>query len=104
VAVSISLAHDLASAPAAYRLYLPETWTHDRRRRRTAGMPPGPVVADAGHGVVTAVREPLTARGIPYVGGISGETTGWPPGRAPRPPRAPGRAAIRAAPRRMAAD
>jgi SRSO17 transposase len=87
VAVRTSLARDLASVPAAYRLHLPETWTHDRHRRRAAGGPPGPVVADAGYGVVTAFREQLTAWGIPYVGGISGETTGWPPGRAPRPPK-----------------
>src|SRR2546428_230877 len=39
VAVSLSLAHERASVPVAYRLYLPETWAQDRRRRRAAGVP-----------------------------------------------------------------
>src|SRR5215470_11579478 len=60
VAVSVSLAHAQASVP---------------------------VVADAGYGVVTAFRDALTARGIPYLVGISRETTVWPPGQAPLPPR-----------------
>jgi SRSO17 transposase len=112
VAVSVSVAHELASLPAAYRLYLPETWANDRQRRRTAGVPtsvafrpkwqialdqigglqadgvpPAPVVADAGYGVITAFRDQLTAAAIPYAVGISGETTVWPPGRAPLRPK-----------------
>jgi len=111
VAVSLSLAHERASVPVAYRLYLPETWAQDRRRRRAAGVPDAiefrtkwqialaqvaqiaaegvpaaPVVADAGYGVVTAFRDALTAQAIPYVVGISTETTVWAPGRAPLPP------------------
>jgi SRSO17 transposase len=110
VAVSVSLAHALASVPAAYRLYLPEAWARDRRRRRQGGVPAAiafqpkwqialeqiaalrtdgvaraPVIADAGYGVVTAFREHLTASQVPYVVGISSETTVWPPGQAPRP-------------------
>src|SRR2546422_1061727 len=102
VAVSLSLAHERASVPVAYRLYLPETWAQDRRRRRAAGVPDAiefrtkwqialeqvaqiaaegvpaaPVVADAGYGVVTAFRDALTAQAIPYVVGISTETTVW---------------------------
>src|SRR3989454_353003 len=50
------------------------------------GVPAAPVVADAGYGVVTAFREALTAQAIPYVVGISTETTVWAPGRAPLPP------------------
>ncbi len=110
VAVSVSLAHERGSVPVAYRLYLPEAWAQDRPRRRAAGVPEtvefhtkwqialeqvtqlvadgvpiAPVVADAGYGVVTAFRDALTAAGIPYVVGISSETTVWAPGRAPLP-------------------
>jgi SRSO17 transposase len=110
VAVSVSVAHERASVPVAYRLYLPEAWAQDRRRRRAAGVPdavefrakwqialaqiaqlgaegvPGaPVVADAGYGVVTAFRDQLTTRAIPYIVGISTETTVWAPGRGPLP-------------------
>jgi SRSO17 transposase len=111
VAVTVTLANEAVSVPAAYRLYLPEVWATDPRRRREAGvpeevifktkwqialeqidrlreegLPPGPVVADAGFGVVTAFREALTERSIPYVVGITGQTTVWPPGTEPLPP------------------
>src|SRR6266704_1260001 len=111
VAVSLSVAHERASIPVAYRLYLPEAWAQDQRRRRAAGVPDAlefrtkwqiaveqvaqlaaegvpaaPVVADAGYGVVTAFRDALTAQAIPYVVGISTETTVWAPGHAPLPP------------------
>src|SRR6266704_1818066 len=33
VAVSVSVAHERASVPGAYRLYLPKVWAQDRRRR-----------------------------------------------------------------------
>ena len=112
VAVSVSVAHERASLPVAYRLYLPETWARDRRRCRAAGVPEtvafrakwqialeqitrltsegvpaAPVVADAGYGVVTAFRDALTAQAIPYIVGISTETTVWPPGQTPLPPQ-----------------
>lgn len=111
VAVSVSVANERASIPVAYRLYLPEAWAQDRRRRRAAGVPEAlefrtkwqialeqitqlaaegvpaaPVVADAGYGVITAFRDALTAQGMPYIVGISTETTVWAPGRAPLPP------------------
>jgi SRSO17 transposase len=92
VAVSVSVAHEQASLPVAYRLYLPREWAEDRQRRRAAGVPEtlafqpkwqialeqiahltaegvpaAPVVADAGYGVVTAFREALTGQGLPYI-------------------------------------
>jgi SRSO17 transposase len=39
VAVSLSLANHHASLPAAYRLYLPEEWSEDERRRDKVGVP-----------------------------------------------------------------
>jgi len=111
-AVSVSLANDAVSLPVAYRLYLPESWAQDRRRRRAAGVPDpiefhpkwqlalaqirtlqaegvpsAPVVADAGYGDTTEFREALTAAGLAYVVGVKGETTGWRPGQAPLPPK-----------------
>jgi SRSO17 transposase len=111
VAVSVSLANDAVSVPVAYRLYLPESWARDRRRRRATGVPdailfqpkwqialaqilalqadgvpPAPVAADAGYGDATDFRDALTAAGLPYVVGVKGETTVWRPGQAPLPP------------------
>src|SRR5260221_8358965 len=39
VAVSLSLANHHASLPVAYRLYLPEEWSTDRKRLRKTGVP-----------------------------------------------------------------
>src|SRR5829696_6289563 len=39
VAVSLSLANHHASLPVAYRLYLPEAWAGDSKRRRKTGVP-----------------------------------------------------------------
>lgn len=111
VAVSVSLANDAVSVPVAYRVYLPESWARDRARRRAAGVPaavafqpkwqialaqvlalqaegvpPAPVVADAGYGDTTEFRDALTAAGLPYVVGVKGETTVWRSGQAPLPP------------------
>lgn len=115
VAVSVSLANEAVSIPAAYRLYLHESWAGDRQRRRAAGVPDAvvfrtkwaialqqiaalqdeglplaPVVADAGYGVVTQFRQHLTERGIPYIVGVTGETTVWRPGVQPLRARASG--------------
>jgi SRSO17 transposase len=115
VAVTVTMANEAVSVPAAYRLYLPEAWTSDRRRRKEAaipeqvtfetkwqialgqiaalrkeGLPPAPVVADAGFGVITAFRDALTEWGIPYVVGISSQTTAYRPGTQPAAPPAYG--------------
>ena len=112
VVVTVSVANGTMSIPCAYRLYLPEGWTSDGRRRQEAGIPegigfatkwqiavgaleqmvedgvpPAPVVADAGYGVVTAFRDAMTARGLSYMVGITAETTLWPPEVEPLPPR-----------------
>src|SRR5437868_9396473 len=39
VAVSVSLATEEASIPAAYQLYLPEAWASDKKRCKQAGVP-----------------------------------------------------------------
>ena len=89
VAVTVSLVNASLSVPSAYRLYLPEPWAADRKRRRAAGVPEAvafapkwaialaqidalladglprvPVVADAGYRVATAFREGVLARGL----------------------------------------
>jgi SRSO17 transposase len=112
VTVSVSLANDALSVPAAYRLYLPEAWTKDEKRRATAGVPRevkfktkwliaieqieqlaaggvalAPVLADAGYGDTTEFRDRVTALHLPYSVGIKPETTVWPPGKQPLPPR-----------------
>src|ERR1700746_2504855 len=39
IGVSLSLSTANASLPIAWRLYLPETWTADKKRRKAAGIP-----------------------------------------------------------------
>ena len=110
VAVSVSLACESASLPVAWQLYLPEEWAGDPERRDKAGVPQPQgfatkpamalaqiehliaqgapkhcVLADAGYGVDTALRERLSELGLPYVVGVTGQVTVWPPGREPRP-------------------
>jgi SRSO17 transposase len=112
VAVSVSLVNQTMSVPAAWRLYLPEKWAQDSERRSQSGvpreigflekwrialgeidrllaegLPPAPVVADAGYGDTTEFRDVLAARGLSYAVGIKGETTVWPPGTQPLAPR-----------------
>src|SRR6201981_12187 len=108
VAVSLSVATEEASLPIAWRLYLPETWAKDRKRRKEAGIPkeipfatkptialqqirqalaekvtPAPVLADAGYGNDSQFREELTKLRLAYVVGIQGSTTVWRPGEVP---------------------
>jgi SRSO17 transposase len=117
VAVSLSVAHQQASLPVAYQLYLPESWAKDKQRRREAGVPEeavfrtkpemaleqirwavqeelprGVVLADAAYGNDTAFREGISALGLRYVVGVQETMTVWPRGRVPLSPRRhPGR-------------
>lgn len=113
VAVSLSVATTQASLPVKYRLYLPTSWTEDRKRCKAAGVPedidfatkpqisltqireakaagiPGDVVAaDAGYGDDTGYRDGITDLGLQYVVGIKTGTTVWAPGTEPLPPKA----------------
>jgi SRSO17 transposase len=111
VAVSLSVATWTASLPIAWRLYLPEIWTSDPKRRKQAGIPeniqfetkpqialgqirraleqemtPGIVVADAGYGVDTRFRKGVSELDLEYVVGVRSSTTVWNPGKSPYPP------------------
>jgi SRSO17 transposase len=110
VAVSLSVATEQASLPIAWRLYLPEIWAQDRKRRKETGIPrevtfvtkpaialqqirkaveeevlPAPVLADAAYGNDSQFREALTELGLEYVVGVQKSTTVWRLGEAPRP-------------------
>jgi SRSO17 transposase len=112
VAVSLSIANRHASLPVAYRLYLPQEWAADDERRRktgvpedidfrtkpeialeqiraasAAGLPLGVVLMDAGYGCNTELRGSISALRLSYVAGILPNTTVWPPGMAPLPPK-----------------
>src|SRR5246127_4882707 len=112
VAVSLSIANHHASLPVAYRLYLPADWTADGERRRKAGVPEelsfktkpeialeqlrwaceagvarGVVLMDAGYGADTDLRTNITTLGLTYVAGTRPNTTVWPLGTAPLPPK-----------------
>ena len=111
-AVSLSVAAGQASLPIAWRLYLPESWTRDRRRLCQAGVPdeigfqtkpqiaadqirqaledgvePGVVLADAAYGNDSDFRERVAELGLEYVVGVQGSTTVWKAGEAPLPPK-----------------
>jgi SRSO17 transposase len=111
VAVSVTLACQAGSLPVAWQLYLPKEWAEDLPRRQKAGVPDAVefatkptlalaqierlmaqgaprycVLSDAGYGVETAFRERLSELGLPYVVGVTGQVTVWPPGHAPLPP------------------
>jgi SRSO17 transposase len=119
VATSVHLAGERGSGCIGMRLYLPETWTGDRPRCRTVGVPDtitfAPkwqhalelldaalaagvrrhvVLGDAAFGEVTAFRDALAARGLDYVLRVPGTLVVWPPGTrfaVPAPVRATGR-------------
>lgn len=109
VAVSLSVTTDTSSLPVAFRLYLPEVWANDTRRRQKAGVPAeiafqskpeialaqirsarergipeGVVLADAGYGNDTGFRTALTNLELLYVMGIMSTVTVWKPGQGPQ--------------------
>jgi SRSO17 transposase len=118
--VSLSVSTWNSSLPIAWRLYLPEVWCQDSKRRQQAGVPErvefqtkpeialdqirqameqnvpvGVVLADAGYGNSTSFRTAITERGLQYMVGVESSTTVWEPGQKPlpAPPRKPGRGA-----------
>jgi SRSO17 transposase len=124
VAVSLSVTTEKASMPVAYRLYLPQSWSEDRKRRkktgvpdsiqfqtkpeialdqirraRERGIPQGVVLADAGYGTDTSFRAELTKLEMAYVVGIQSTTTVWKPGHEPKP--APARKGNTGLPRKL---
>jgi SRSO17 transposase len=109
VAVSLSIANHSASLPVAYRLYLPQTWTKDRARRKKAGVPKdvrfktkpeialeqiswaceaglprGVGLMDTAYGNDSRLRAGMTELGVPYVAGILPNTLMWRSGTGPR--------------------
>src|SRR6266849_10347950 len=112
VAVSLSVSTREVSLPIAWRLYLPEVWVHDKKRRKATGIPPeisfqtkpeialqqirtaldreipaAPVLTDAAYGNDTGFRDGITELGLLYVVGIQSSVSVWKPGQAPLPKR-----------------
>lgn len=102
VAVSVHHVGEQGNAPLGWRLYLPEGWANDAERRAEAGIPkeivfrkkwelaleiidqirawgvPDEVVlADAGYGDATELREGLQQRGLSYAVGITPQLGVW---------------------------
>jgi SRSO17 transposase len=96
VAVSLHHVGEQGSSVLGWRLYLPESWARDEKRRKAAGvpeevvfrtkwqlaldmidrvrswgLPDRVVVADGGYGEATDFREALESRGLRYVVGIA---------------------------------
>ena len=99
IAVSLSVANQHASLPVAYRLYLPESWAKDKKRRKKAGIPDeiefqtkpkialqqiewaceagiprGVVLMDCAYGSDLSLRTRMTALGLAYSVGIWART------------------------------
>ena len=116
VAVSLSVATWSSSLPIAYRLYLPQEWAEDAKRRKKAEVPKeiefrtkpeialdqiraavaaqvtrGVVLADAAYGMNTDFREALTKLELPYMVGVQSSMTIWEPGKQPLPPKPRGK-------------
>ena len=102
VAVSLSLATGSGSVPLADRLFLPQPWAEDRKRRAAAsvpaviefrtkgqiareqieaalatGIPQGVVLADAAYGDEADFRDWLSTRDLDYVLAVRSATKVW---------------------------
>jgi SRSO17 transposase len=132
--VSLTLAKNDVPVPVTLRLYLPEAWAKDQKRREKVGVPPtvafqpkwrialdelkrlkdagvrfGTVLADAGYGVCADFRRELTDLSLTWAVGIISEHKFYPTNARARMPRAArvGRPRTRALPthaRRSAKD
>lgn len=99
IGVSLTFATQTLELPVDMDLYLPESWTEDRRRCRTAhipdsvvyrpkwrialdlaerairaGYPPGVVLADSAYGDVGAFRDGIRALGLDYAVDVKAHT------------------------------
>lgn len=116
VAPSLHVSSERHSACVGMRLYLPESWACDDKRRAKAGvpgeitfqrkwqialglldqarewgMPDYVVLADSAYGEVGEFRDELQARELSYVVGIPATLSVWPPGAKPKVPAYKGR-------------
>ena len=112
VAVSLSLASRTGSIPIDGRLYLPKEWTSDKERcakagvpesmkfatkhdisikqlraAQAAGVPVETVVADSSYGNKIRWCETLTEMDLRYCVSVQKDSSVWPPGQGPLPPR-----------------
>ena len=108
VLVSVNACSDRASCPLDWRLFIPESWDQDERRRRRARLPEGVrhvpkwqlalgiidellgwglarrvVQADGGYGDITAFRTGLEERELEYVVQVKGVTSAQPADAVP---------------------
>jgi SRSO17 transposase len=106
----LSVANWNASLPISWRLYLPEIWTSDSKKRSQTGIPDGVefqtkpqialeqirqavqeevpvgiVIADAGYGTDSRFRSGVSKVGLEYVVGVQSSTSVWEPGKGPLP-------------------
>jgi SRSO17 transposase len=112
VALRLSLATARGSLPISFRLYLPEEWARDKARRekvgvpaeitfatepqialeqiraaKTAGVPVGVVLGDAGYGNGIEFRDGLRELELKYCVGVQPSTTVWTGELALLPPK-----------------
>src|SRR5690349_12623332 len=112
VAVSLSVATATASLPIAWRLYLPEEWANDAKRRKKADIPkevqfqtkpqialaqiqqavedgvaPGVVLADEVYGSNREFRAGVAELKLDYAVAVRSNTTVWALERQPLPPK-----------------